>query len=196
MAAPSPPQAHPKCGTPTGHRRHHKAGEASCDACLKAHRDAQRARALRRAGVDPSSVTHGTFGGGMVCSCFECRPWAPVPHGTQVGYRKHCCRCDACREAHAALVSRQRQKDPSRLAQRFSRWSAAAQEANSQSRNRAHRNGQQWRVPELELVARGDLTTEELAESLGRTVFAVRRVRGILKREAAALDRGFTTGSR
>lgn len=48
------------------------------------------------------------------------------------------------------------------------------------SESRATRRGMEWTSTDLETVARNDLTAAELARLLGRTVYAVRRVRSDL----------------
>jgi hypothetical protein len=42
---------------------------------------------------------------------------------------------------------------------------------------KAHRNGMQWTGPELELASRTDLTSNEVARMLGRTLYAVKAMR-------------------
>lgn len=83
---------------------------------------------------------------------------AEFEHGAH-GYTNWGCRCEMC--SAAERVRR--------------RASAAANQA--QTLQRATRRGQQWTGPELELVARTDLTMKQAALALGRTYAAVRAMR-------------------
>lgn len=43
-----PTRRHAECGTDGGYYRHNRNGEAACEPCLKARREAERARAAKR----------------------------------------------------------------------------------------------------------------------------------------------------
>lgn len=56
----------------------------------------------------------------------------------------------------------------------------------------AERNGQQWTGPELEIATRSDISVKDAAEMLGRTFYAVQRMRVLCKadpRKTALLGR-------
>jgi hypothetical protein len=166
------------CGTPTGPNLHRRRGERPCAECTTAHREWRRREMLSARGVDPNSVTHGAFSGGMVgCQCDECLPWHPVQHGTANAYDTGC-RCLSCQRAKVAAVDAWRQP------------------RNNASLDTAHRHHEKWRVPELEIVARDDLALADMAVLLGRTIEATRSARHRLKNDPDAIERGFTTGSR
>lgn len=86
--------------------------------------------------------------------------------------------------ARAKEAARMRAYLPARMArdESFRRAQVrrrVAQQArwNSTLRDAAHRHRQEWTGPELELVARPDLSARQVAQMLGRTLYAVRTQR-------------------
>lgn len=65
----------------------------------------------------------------------------------------------------------------------IARQMAARKRVNEASRAGAKRHGYQWTGPEMELAARSDLTAQQAAAVLGRTVVAVNRMRARLGSE-------------
>lgn len=63
----------------------------------------------------------------------------------------------------------------------YARLGVALQEAVADTRSQARRNGYQWTGPELEIVAREDLTVKQAALMLGRTFYAVETQRKKLR---------------
>lgn len=103
-----------------------------------------------------------------------------VPHGTQNGYSKYSCRCDA--SGWAADHRREfAARHPLAVAEHSRRWRAAHPEASaaytrqqSMEAGIPRNHGKLWTGPELELVVtRTDLPLTELARRLGRTRTAV-----------------------
>lgn len=138
---------------------------------------------------------------------FRSYPADRIPHGVG-GYRNYSCRCAVCCEAHSVALkdTRARRRDdleglPHGTASGFYYWGchcgecfkasqaeAARRKAidgdlNNQTRETARRYGDQWTGPELELLARTDLTLKEKAVMLGRTWYAVRTMRTRLRVE-------------
>lgn len=89
---------------------------------------------------------------------------AAFEHGAHA-YNNWGCRCDTCSAAHFA-VQRSR---------------TAAHQA--ETLERASRRGAEWTGPELELVARTDLTTKQVALALNRTYSAVRAMRQKVRKD-------------
>lgn len=168
------PRPKPKCGTESAYRR-----GCRCDDCRTAYAALQRRKKVERiASKTDAKIPHGTTGGynNWKCRCAHCsKAWSAyqeirreqrkvseegiIPHGTPSGYTAWSCRCTACREAfHAAygpkIVTR-----------------------NAASRQQAKNHGKMWTGPELELLARSELTVDYLAEHLGRSRFAVQHQR-------------------
>lgn len=84
------------------------------------------------------------------------------------------CRCEICSHAMAARNARNAGKWPetrkrvqARVVRRHQQESLAT----------AQRSNYVWSGPELELADRKDLTSRQVAEMTGRTLFAVRRMR-------------------
>lgn len=179
-----------ECGTPAGPNRHRMRGEEPCEVCHIAARDARRTQALVDRGINPGSVTHGTFSGGMVdCKCRECLPWRTVQHGNPQSYDDGC-RCETCTNAKVALVDKWREESPAAFAAAMERWKLSARERNDRSRDQAHHWYYQWTGPELEIAARTDLTSSEVAYMIGRTVAGVQRARYNMRRDVEAVYRG------
>lgn len=181
------------CGTPAGPNRHRLRGEDICDACHAANVNDLRRKTLVARGIDPGSVTHGSFSGGMVgCLCRDCLPWRPVAHGTAHAYDEGC-RCRACTQAKTVDVDRWRREAPDKFEAAINRWKTRQKRMNDESRERAHHWHYQWTGPELEIAAREDLTAAEVAALLGRTIAGVRTIRRRLQDDADALRRGGLT---
>lgn len=181
------------CGTPAGPNRHRLRGEEVCEACQAAHRADFRRRSMLAKGIDPASVEHGSFGGGMSgCLCRDCLPWRPVAHGTARAYDDGC-RCGRCTTAKTAEVNRWRREAPEKFAAAVDRWRLRDKRLNDESRDHASRWHEQWTGPELEIAAREDLTAAQVAALIGRTIAGVRTVRQRLRDEPDALRRGGLT---
>jgi hypothetical protein len=103
------------------------------------------------------------------------RPNGAIPHGTVSGYVRWKCRCDACLAAKRAYYA-PRYGDTER--KRSRRWS---RDQNDATREVATNSGKQWTGPELEIAARPDLTSREVALALGRTLAAVSTMRQKLR---------------
>lgn len=139
----------------------------------------------------PSIKTHGVAGYKKGCRCDKCRAakrarnkeehkkrllaaeadGASFEHGYG-GFTHRGCRCDICRTAKAEDRSGGNAK-AQRLRQSITR--------QAQTLDQAARRGQQWTGPELELVARTDLTSREVAAMIGRTYYAVAKARERLR---------------
>lgn len=137
-----------------------------------------------RAGLE-QPTSHGMEGYSQGCQCERCtranrehgrdvkrqlatKDPAEIPHGLG-GYNNYSCRCVICRAA-GAVRNADGPKDYAMKAQRA-------------TLNRAHRRGQQWTGPEMELLARQDITARQIAEMLGRTYASVSTMRWRLNRE-------------
>ena len=150
----------------------------------------------------PGAGSHGTPSSyRRGCRCAECRREnaarhkklraerkkrrgeASFEHGRS-GYENWGCRCEVCTaertKANAAAVLRYREANREKLNQRID---ARRLPIQNQSLETARRNGFQWTGPELELIARSDLTAEQASAMLGRTYFAVVRMRRRLRVE-------------
>jgi len=106
--------------------------------------------------------------------CIECGatfiPWNP-----------RCKLCgDPCRRARRSRLRAEWQSTLPR-GYRNSDLQEAAKRQHDRSLDRARNHGNNWTGPELELVARGDLTTEELTIALGRTSYAIHSARRLLR---------------
>jgi ParB-like chromosome segregation protein Spo0J len=88
---------------------------------------------------------------------------AEIEHGKLSSYYYWGCRCEACCQA-ATRVS-----------------GAYRTEAQAESLAAATNYGKQWTGPELEIAARDDLTTKEVAAMLGRSFAAVVNMRRLLR---------------
>lgn len=140
----------------------------------------------RVAGILPASEratrkgipVHGTRGRyiNWGCRCGVCRaaevsykreqrtkPPSPKSHGTPYNYSRGC-RCDTCTQANSATIL------------------AVHRRRQAESLASAHNKGKEWTGPELEIALRTDLTIPQIAERLGRTVWAVRAVRQKVRR--------------
>lgn len=106
-----------------------------------------------------------------------------VTHGRLYAYQKGC-RCKDCKAAYSELrknypsTANHRAPTPEQARQYLERDRAVNAEVRQ---TKAHRNGYQWTGPELEIASRDDLSTAEVAEMIGRTIFAVRQMRHKLK---------------
>jgi len=141
-----------------------------CEICSEAKRQVYRARKL---------VSHGCSGYTAGCRCETCTAavrashraseplrreraraadYETVKHGTRPGYDAGC-RCPDCTGANTKVTR-------SSIVPRYERTLPGA-------RN----NGKEWTSADLEIVTRGDLTPAELAQLLGRTLYAVLRAR-------------------
>lgn len=97
------------------------------------------------------------------------REGSDFAHGT-TGYREWGCRCDVCTDAAQAdrdVYRRSHRRVIARNAGRVYRRRVDEAAAT------AHRKGQEWTGPELEIAARTDLTAKQAAAMLGRTYPAV-----------------------
>lgn len=178
------------CGTPAGPNRHRVRGEEPCDACKVAERSARRSQALVARGLDPASVTHGTFSGGMVgCKCRDCLTWRPVVHGKSQSYDDGC-HCGPCTRAKVAEVDRWRTEEPWKFEAAIDRWRLSAKRRNDASREHAYHWHEQWTGPELEIAARADLTAAQVAAMIGRTIAGVQTARNNMRKDVEALVRG------
>lgn len=88
-----------------------------------------------------------------------------VPEHGVTGALNYGCKCDVCRQAANKGVRE---------------WQ---RQANDKSLDRASRHNSQWSGPELELAAREDLSASEVAERIGRTMWAVQTMRQRLRKE-------------
>jgi hypothetical protein len=102
---------------------------------------------------------------------------ATFEHGRSA-YLNWGCRCEVCTKDHteacAPAVRRYQEANREELNQRTY---VRRRPIQNRSLEEARRNGFQWTGPELELIARPDLTAEQAADMLGRTYFAVVRMR-------------------
>lgn len=87
-------------------------------------------------------------------------------------YATNCARCNQ-RERMA-------QMDPEKRARILNDALARSKAENDRARDHAWRNGEQWTGPELELVAREDLSVKQVAAMIGRTPYAVSTRRWLL----------------
>lgn len=115
---------------------------------------------------------------------------ARLPHGF-TRYKKRGCRCAVCCHAYTThtrayklrrrdeMTPDERKSEYLKDKDRAQRWSVSSYE---RSLSKAHRHGHEWTGPELELLARPDLSTRQLAEMLGRTTYAVEYQRTKLRK--------------
>ena len=148
-------------GTPARYRR------CKCDLCRSANATVhKKLRADRRLRHNKASFEHGSS-----------------------GYRNWGCRCEVCTREHAKAcapaVQRYQEANREEINQRTD---ARRRPIQNRSLEEAHRNGFQWTGPELELIVRPDLTTQQAAAMLGRTYFAVMKARARLRVEPKFAD--------
>lgn len=86
------------------------------------------------------------------------------PCGTNAKFRRGCT-CEPCRKASIQYGV------------------ACRARVNDESIPQARRRNYQWTGPELELIARNDLSAEEVAGMIGRTILGVKSMRWKLSRE-------------
>lgn len=176
-----------------------------CSVCKAAKRkvsQAHRERVKQRAQQDPGEIPHGTADGygRWHCRCNDCRDVymrnrraqraarsrnpdpERIPHGTRNGYENWGCRCDAC---HKAVVDRQAAREPETVKRSVARANASMQ---AKTLPGASRRYQPWTGPELEVAARTDLTSRAAALMIGRTTFAVQRVRYLLRTDPRKIN--------
>lgn len=82
----------------------------------------------------------------------------PPSHGVS-GFVTYRCRCEVCRGAYSLYQQRRLRAN------------------NARSQDQAFRKGSDWTGPELETLARRELTAEQIASMVGRTVSAVQTMR-------------------
>jgi hypothetical protein len=160
-----------------------------------AREDPAFAEVLRQANADGVQVRlapHGTTGCyGRGCRCDACRAAnarhhqrlrqqralraasAQFEHGLSA-YKNWACRCEVCLKAkqmdnHALYLH-----DPKAPGLRTARRQARTLE-------QAKRHRYMWTGPELEIAARSDLTVQQIALMLGRTYYAVRGMRWLVR---------------
>lgn len=133
---------------------------------------AVRMKRAQRAANEAGRVRHGLFGyNAQGCRCDTCtaardnqRERVRSGKGTHpLGGWNSECPCESCRQMHKAVSL------------------ARYREMQRETVPAASRNGYEWTGPELEIVARGDLTVREAALLLGRTYAAVASVRERLR---------------
>lgn len=114
-----------------------------------------------------------------------------IQHGAG-GYTNWGCRCDVCKQVHlsrnkgAAEAWRARHPEKDKK-QRSRAWLKAFNKAQAESLTKATRHRAQWTGHEMELAARSDLSSRQVALVLGRTVAAVRTMRQRLRRDPATI---------
>lgn len=89
---------------------------------------------------------------------------ASIPHGIS-GRQNYLCKCETCMQAQRSATRH---------------WQRSR---NDQLLDRARRHNQQWTGPELELAARRELSARQVAEMVGRTMYAVMSMRHRLEIE-------------
>lgn len=148
--------------------------------------------------MTPDPNQHGTWGNyRRGCRCNDCRQahaayqrkWrqqnrtkkrAPLSHGRN-GFANYGCKCTICVTAQRENGKRyttqdQRNVDKNNRA-RYHR------KRNAETLDKAHRLRAQWTGPELEVVARTDLTPMQKAQILGRSVSGVETMMWKLRRQ-------------
>lgn len=144
-------------GTTASYRR-----GCRCDDCRAANTECHRElRAKRKARKTPEAIEHGK--------------------GAYVNWG---CRCEVCTKANSeacfdASQRYQRAHRKERSSKQGRRWARV----QAQTLEKAVRHGYQWTGPELELIARRDLTAKQAAAMLGRTLASVQGMRALIKRE-------------
>lgn len=142
-------------------------------------------------GIQRGSRTHGLAGyNKRGCRCDICRAAGAEyrrrrtsellisddRHGSADNYVAGC-RCDMCRSWMSAKSLRYARKTG---------WKAqrdAARKSQAESLDRAANYGKEWTGPELETLARDDLTNRAAAALLRRTIYAVRTKRRLIRDE-------------
>ena len=94
-----------------------------------------------------------------------------VPHGLN-GYAGWMCRCEICCAAHNAYTEANR-----------SRIYANLQRRHAHAIEGAVNHGKVWTGAEMEVASRPDLTDSDVAEMLGRSIWAVINVRQRMRSE-------------
>lgn len=167
--------------------------------------------AANKVGISPTTIWRKRladehFADKLASAIAEGRPARLSPHGTIAAYRRGC-RCDGCREASVTSTRDWRQKIRSRdgdagvphgtiggrlnyqckceQCQDTHRRTVQAWQAktNTALRAAARRHGNQWTGPELELASREDLSSRQVGEMIGRTLWAVATMRRRLTKE-------------
>ena len=108
-------------------------------------------------------------------------------HGDPGMWHTRRCRCDVCVEAmreYRRAEARRNPMPPERLESGLAGIKARARQAQAESLKSATRNGSRWTGPEMELVAREDLTVTQVAAMTGRTYNAVSNARQALRSPA------------
>lgn len=116
-------------------------------------------------------------------------------HGTRNGYEYHHCHCEKCMKANKDYMEKWKSDHPERNAEYHRKnyflnkeecdaeSTKYRHDAQRETLDSAHHYGQQWTVPELEIASRTYLTSREVAVMLGRTIYAVGRMRQKLKKK-------------
>lgn len=90
--------------------------------------------------------------------------------------------CPRCRVARVKRYQRNREKVDEEFRRKLrKRVDRNRKQANSLTLDTAHNHGKMWTGPELEIVARDDLSARQVAVMLGRTLYAVKHARQALK---------------
>ena len=103
---------------------------------------------------------------------------ATITHGL-AGYTNYACRCQVCRDAYRDYALERGHPESSSDAWRD--WQA-------KTTREASNHGKEWTGPELEIVARGDLSAHEVAAMLGRTYAAVQSIRRKLHNDPKTIN--------
>ncbi len=95
-------------------------------------------------------------------------------------------RCSGCAVRYTTERHRRLMKEDEDYRRRFQNYARPINARlvarwQQQTRESATRNGYEWTGPELETIARGDLTARQSALLLGRTLAAVQRQRHLMK---------------
>lgn len=104
-------------------------------------------------------------------------------HGDPSMWQTYRCRCDVCDTARRQYRREREYERLSASERRKALDSLAGTRAKLQARTAAtaRRRGARWTGPEMQLVARKDLTATEVARMTGRTFHAVSNVRAALR---------------
>jgi len=194
--------------------RRYRAG-CRCDICRAANNAYHTGlRRNRRNRLASASVQHGkaqTYSN-WGCRCARCgAAWseqlkkqrksrlsrsAQIPHGTLSGYNSWGCRCEKCRACSYAYELANR----GQINTRTRRWAHAnrprVNETQRKSKKKmvdklsdaARSRGNVWTGPELEIVARTDLSVSQQAAMLGRTYYGVMNMRRQLRVNPKVID--------